>query len=410
MNYSDAPPGFQPITEFTDAPPGFKPVDSIPFSPELALKNAPKSAFETAKRVAADILPGQHVQTGFALAQPGGLSNAWEGLKERFGGVENIKRTAEKDPFGLGYDVGGLFTGGKTAIAKKPSTAMPRGVVRSGEELLESGGARMNEAKLNPAKVAPTDIAAPMQKFRDKLRTEAAIDLNTAELKPELKNRIARLEAVNAPPKRDYTAPMTKEKPAAKAPVSLAELHGHSKGLNTFINSTGKTEGRINEQGFVALELKNAVDEMIDAHPESSAFKIGKHEYHRGAMDRSMADIEKDAMSRSMWKSGNEAGAWSAAISAFLKKRSNRYALTPEVRRKLDKLSRDNGGSIAGQFSLNNSFGGNVFARGIELAAGLPPGTGAFIGNQARSTRNARFAKTFNELREEIRAGGPVGK
>jgi hypothetical protein len=422
MNYTDAPEGFQPLAEFDDAPPGFKPINpyndegeswseqpSKPFNPDLALQNAPQSAFNTAKRVAADILPGQHVQTGFALAQPGGLSNAWEGIKQRFGGWENIKRTAEQDPVGLGYDVAGLAAGGKSLPrAAAPAGAMPRAVVRDGAELLSTGGKRMTEAKLNPATVPANDIAGPMQKFRDTLKTEAAIDLDTAELAPALSNRIKRIEGAYAPPKRDPMASLTGVKSGAKPPISLSELHGHSKGLDKFVNSTGKTEGRINEQGFIALELKKAVDEMIDLHPESGNFKIGKHEFHRGAMNRELEDMLERAKNRSQWKNGDEAGAISAEIGTFLRTKKNRYKFTPEARRKLGLLSRDNKGKLLGAFGSQN-IGGFVFGRAAEAAFGVP-GLLAVPGYLARQSRNTRFLQEFQKIQEEIRAGGPVGK
>jgi hypothetical protein len=387
----------------------FAPDEKTPFRPELALKNAPKSAFNTVKRIAADILPGQHVQTGFALAQPGGLSNAWEGLKERFGGIENIKRTAEEDPVGLAYDATGLIGGGKGLSVAKKSTAMPRAVVREGPELLSTGGKRMNEAKLNPATVAANDIAAPMQKFRDKLKTEAAIDLNTAELAPALKNRITRIEGAYAPAKRDPMASLTGAKPAAKPPITLAELHGHSKGLNTFINSTGKTEGRINEQGFIALELKNTVDEMIDLHPESGKIKVGSNEYSRGAMNRDLEQIRTEASRTRTSRNGNEVDALQDAVARFLNKKSNRYKFSPEIRAKLEKFMHDKKGRLTSRFAPN-TLSGQAFARGAEAMVGIWPGTlqgPAYLVKQARA---ARLMKEFEDIMAEVRAGGPVGK
>jgi hypothetical protein len=388
----------------------FAPDEKTPFRPELALKNAPKSAFNTARRVAADILPGQHVQTGFALAQPGGLSNAWEGLKERFGGVENIKRTAEEDPVGLAYDATGLIGGGKgLSVAKAAPSAMPRNVVREGAELLSTGGKRMTEAKLNPATVAANDIAAPMQKFRDKLKTEAAIDLNTADLAPALKNRITRIEGAYAPAKRDPMASLTGTKPATKSPITLAELHGHSKGLDTFINSTGKTEGRINEQGFIALELKNTVDEMIGLHPESGTFKVGKHEYHRGAMNRDLEQIRTEASRTRTSRNGNEVDALQDAVGRFLNKKSNRHKFSPAIRAKLEKFMHDKKGRLTSKFAPN-TLGGQTFARGFEAAIGIWPGTLQAPAHMIKQARAARLMKEFEDIMAEVRAGEPVGK
>jgi hypothetical protein len=383
----------------------FAPDEKIPVRPELALKNAPKSAFNTAKRIAADILPGQHVQTGFALAQPGGLSNAWEGLKERFGGVENIKRTAEEDPVGLAYDATGLFTGGKTAVAKSPSTAMPRNVVRAGKELVDTGGLRMKIAKLDPAKVDPLAMAGPMQKFRDALKTEAI------ELGPDtpatLMNRIGRLEGAYTPNKRPAMANITKLEAPEKPPVSLGELHKHSQKLSEFVNTTGKTEGKINEQGKIAIMLRKSVDEMIDTHPESPSFKIGRNEVHRGKMSEAFDEIHKNASLTAMWRNGNEVAALQNAAANFLKAKKNKYAFTPEVRRKLERFSRDNKGRLLSAFG-SKTVSGQAAARLLEYSAGYP---GALWGPgmMAREARKTRMMDEWQRISEEIRAGGPVG-
>jgi hypothetical protein len=148
------------------------------------------------------------------------------------------------------------------------------------------------------------------------------------------------------------------------------------------------------------------VGSMIDNHPESTSFKIGKHEYHRGKMSQAMDDIQKRAEGRSMWRNGDEAGALQAEITAFLRKKSNRYALTPQVRHKLGLLSRDNKGKLIGAFGSQN-IGGFAFARGVETMFGAP-GVMAIPGHFARQGRNARIVKEFGKLMEEIRAGGEV--
>lgn len=408
MTYSDAPEGFEAATEFSDAPPGFVLADrSIPFRPEIALQNAPRSAMNAA--------------TGFKefMTNPTGVGHALgtagpkkivQGLKDRYGGWENIKRTAEQDPVGLAVDVGSVAFPSKlatSALSASKAYRLPRSMVREGDELLKTGGARMNEAKLNPAKVDAGDIAGPMQQFRDKLWTENAIDLNPQFVAPELMNRIRRLESAYAPGKRGAMYNLTKVEPGAKPPVSLSELHGHSKSLDTFINSTGKTEGRINEQGLIALELKKTIDEIVSVHPESSTFKIGKHEYHRGAMDRELNDLLERAKGRAQWKNGDEAGALSNEISLFLKAKKNRYKLTPEARRQLNQLSHDKRGRLVGFFGSTNP-GGFTFARGAEMALGMWPGMLAPVGAVARQSRNARLLEEFTRIREQLRAGGPV--
>lgn len=285
--------------------------------------------------------------------------------------------------------------------AIRPSGAMPRAAVRDEAELLKTGGARIDEAKLNPAKVEADQLVSPMQQFRDATKT-TVIENNT------VKNIVKRLEKAYTPRKPDPMAPMTRVPAKERPPVTLTELHGHQQRLDDVINGAGKNpDGRLNEQGRAAVELKKAVSSMIDAHPESSSFKIGKHEYHRGKMSQSMGDIRARAEGRSMWRNGDEAGALQSEIQAFLRNKRNRYALTPEVRRKLNALSRDNRGKVIGAFSMKNSFGGNVFARGIESAIGFP-GALAGPGYLARQERNARIIKEFENLMEEIRAGGAV--
>jgi hypothetical protein len=290
---------------------------------------------------------------------------------------------------------------GKAIPERPPSSAMPRSAVRDEAELLKTGGARMEEAKLDPSKVDADAIAGPLAEFREATKT---VGLET----PMVKAIAKKLEVAYTPRKPGAMSPITKVEPNPRPPVSLTDLHGYQQALDKFINGAGKTEGRVNTQGYEAIALKKAIDKIIDGHPKSDKFKIGKHEYSRGAMSRSMGEILKDAQGRKQWRNGDEAGALGNAIQNFLRKRSNRYALTPDARRKLDILSRDNGGRLAGAFSLNQSFGGNTFARGLELMAGLPPGTGALVGNSARQSRNARLVKEFEQIQEELRAGGPI--
>jgi hypothetical protein len=288
----------------------------------------------------------------------------------------------------------------------KSSKAMPRASVRDESELLETGGARMKEAKKSEATVPLGDVQAPMQRFRERLNEEA-LEIDPEYTNKKLGNVIKRLDSAYAPPKPDRMSPLTGATPAAKPPMTLKELHAHQRRLDDVISESKSSDGRISTDGFVAIELKKTVGEMIDAHPESSSFKIGKHEYHRGKMSQSMGDLRKRAEGRVQWRNGDEAGALQSEIQAFLRNKKNRYALTPEVRRKLDSLSRDSTGKVRGAFSPQSSFGGNVFARGIETAIGFP-GALAVPGHFARQGRNARLVAEFEKLMEEIRAGGSV--
>jgi hypothetical protein len=309
---------------------------------------------------------------------------------------------------GLGRALG--FAGGVTLASKfgglkqtpiSQSKGMPRASVRDQAELLKTGGERIEGAKLNPAKVDADMLHVPMQGFREATKTIVIEN-------PTVNNIAKRLEKAYTPRKPDAMSRLTKTQPPERPPVTLTELHGHQQRLDDVMNGPGKNQdGRFNEQGKAAKELKKAVDSMIDNHPESTNFKIGKHEYHRGKMSQSMADLRTRAEGRVQWRNGDEAGALQAEIQNFLRAKKNRYALTPEVRRKLDRLSRDSRGRVIGAFSPQSSFGGNVFARGIETAIGFP-GALAVPGHFARQGRNARLVKEFEKLMEEIRAGGEV--
>jgi hypothetical protein len=294
--------------------------------------------------------------------------------------------------------------GGRDAITT--SKGMPRASVRDESELLSTGGARIKEAKKSEAAVPLEDVQAPMQRFRERL-SEEALEIDPEYTNKKLANVIKRLDTAYAPPRADPMSRLTKTTPAAKPPMSLKELHAHQRRLDDVVSESKSADGRISTDGFIAIELKKSVGEMIDAHPESSSFKIGKHEYHRGKMSQSMSDLKKRAEGRVQWRNGDEAGALQAEVQNFLRSKKNRYALTPEVRRKLDRLSRDNTGKVIGAFSPQSSFGGNVFARGIETAIGFP-GALAVPGHFARQGRNARLISEFEKLMEEIRAGGSV--
>jgi hypothetical protein len=308
--------------------------------------------------------------------------------------------------FAGGVTLASKFGGAPKQTPITQSRGMPRASVRDEAELLKTGGARLKEAKKSEATVPLDDVQAPMQRFRERLNEEA-LEIDPQYTNKKLANVVKRLDTAYAAPKTDPMSRLTKTAPAAKPPMTLKELHAHQRRLDDVISESKSADGRISTDGYIAIELKKSVGEMIDAHPESSSFKIGKHEYHRGKMSQSMTDLKKRAEGRVQWRNGDEAGALQSEIQNFLRNKKNRYALTPEVRRKLDQLSRDNRGKVIGAFSPQSSFGGNVFARGIETAIGFP-GALAVPGHFARQGRNSRLIKEFENLMEELRAGGPV--
>jgi hypothetical protein len=335
------------------------------------------------------------------------VSNLWEGGTDR--AYEHPVRSALDvanvlPPVPLGIAKAGMTAVSKGSHALPEAGAMPRAAVREGKELVGTGGLRMKIAKLDPAKVDAQAIAGPMQKFRDALKTDA-IELGP-DIPATLMNRISRLDSAYTPNKRPSMSGITKVEAPEKPPVSLGELHKHSQKLNEFINSTGKTEGKINENGKIAIMLRKSVDEMIDTHPESPSFKTGRNEVHRGKMSESFDEIHRNASLTSQWRNGNEVAALQNAAAGFLKAKKNKYAFTPEVRRKLERFSRDKKGRLLSAFG-SKTVSGQAAGRLVESAFGVP-GLLWGPGIMAREARKNRMMDEWQRISEEIRAGGPV--
>jgi hypothetical protein len=280
------------------------------------------------------------------------------------------------------------------------SKGMPRASVRDEGELLGTGGARIEEAKRNPAKVEADQLHAPMRVFREATKTIVIEN-------PTINNIAKRLEKAYTPRKPDSMSRLTKVQPPERPPVTLTELHGHQQRLDDVINGPGKSQdGRLNEQGKAAIELKKAVDATIDAHPESGNFKIGKHEYHRGKQSQELNDLLVRAQRRRQWQNGDEAAALNAEIAAFLGKKSNRYKFSKDQRVRLEKIGQRDMQALLGAFGSKTA-SGIAAGRLVEGAFGVP---GALWGPGilARQSRNASTLEAFKKFMEEIRAGGSV--
>jgi hypothetical protein len=294
-----------------------------------------------------------------------------------------------------------LATAGKAIPDRPPSSAMPRSAVRDEAELLSTGGKRMEDAKLDPSKVDADAIESPLKEFREKTKT-TVID------NPKINNIIKRLVSAYTPKKPSAMSPMTKVAPEPRPPVTLTELHGHQTRLDDVINGPGKgPDGRINSQGRAAIELKKAIGKMIDDHPESGSFKVGKHEYSRGKASQELGDVFEKAQARRQWHNGDEAGALANEIKLFLGKRSNRYKLTRDQRVRLAKLGKLGWQGTLGAFG-SGTVSGMVMGRAAEALMGLPPAAMMGPGMLARQSRNARVVAEFKRIQDEIRAGGPI--
>jgi hypothetical protein len=370
------------------------------------MANAPQSALNAGKNFLLGLTPVPAFQRfGRILSDPRGESEATKAHYKGFLSEEGIKEKLATDPVGTAAEVIGYAppmraVRGAVSAPRGPAP-MPRASVREGAELLETGGTRMERAKQNPSKVDKEALVAPMETFREKTKT-------TVITSPIVTNIARRLETAHTPNQPGAMDKLTKVGPKPKPDLTLTELHGHLQRLDDFIGKGGKgQQGEINSQGRAAIELKNAINKMIDDHPDSGGFKVGKHEYHRGKMSQTMDGILKSAQARRQWVNGDEAGALGAEVALYLKNKKNRYAFTPKIRQKLDKLSRDKRGRLIGSLGATN-MGGFTFGRILETAVGLPFGTGMIAGVPMRNARNARLVAEFKKIQEEIRAGGPV--
>jgi hypothetical protein len=112
-------------------------------SVEKAVRNIPKSAVQFGKNIVEPILHPIDTATnlykiGSGAVQtliPGEQENeqyaqaAWQFLKDRYGSMENIKKTFEEDPVGMAADVSTVFTGGAGLISKIPGMAKVASIV-----------------------------------------------------------------------------------------------------------------------------------------------------------------------------------------------------------------------------------------------------------------------------------------
>jgi hypothetical protein len=304
--------------------------------------------------------------------------------------------------FAGGVTLASKFGGAPKQTPISTSKGMPRASVRDQDELLGTGGNRIEEAKLNPSKVEADLLQAPMKKFRESTKTQV-IENKTV-------NNIAkRLEKAYTPRKPDEMSRLTKVQPPERPPVTLTELHAHQQRLDDVINGPGKSkvDGRLNSEGRAAIELKKSVGEMIDAHPESGSFKIGKHEYHRGKQSQELSDLLERAQRRRTWQNGDEAGALNAEIAQFLNKKSNRYKFTKAQRIELENIGKRDAQALLGAFG-SKTVGGQAFGRGLETMVFGFPGALAVPGHFARVDRNAKVIDLFKKFQEKIRAGGPI--
>lgn len=406
------PEGYEVVSDFSGVPEGYQIVPSKSVGGFLTnaatdakdvARGVYKAVSENPKKAATDTLDYMVNPKTYLKSVGESISNLWGGGLDR--AYEHPAQTA-MDVLNVAPPVGPAAIKGVSVASKAPSLIpkrIPKSLIPEGNELLQRGGLEMKIAKLDPAKVEASALAGPMQRFRERLKSDA-VELDPQFVPQQIMNQVRRLEGAYAPPKRGAMANVTKIEPQPNAPVSLGELHSHKQRLNKFVNEgAGKTNGRINEHGRIALELKKTIDEMIAAHPMSGTFKSGSSKYHAGAMSRSFDEIKKDASLTAQWRNGNEAAALQNATANFLKAKKNKYAFTPEIRKQLAAFAHDKKGRLLSAFG-SKTVSGIAAGRLVESAFGHP-GVLWGPGMIAREARTKRLMADWDRISELIRSG-----
>jgi hypothetical protein len=113
------------------------PTDNPLVAGAKAVGNLPTSAFNLAKGIGSAIIHPIDTVTGIAKTAIGGVEKLIPGqqgseqnfdaftkiLKDRYGSLDNLQRTATNDPFGFGTDLATLFTGGASLVGKSGEAA-----------------------------------------------------------------------------------------------------------------------------------------------------------------------------------------------------------------------------------------------------------------------------------------------
>jgi hypothetical protein len=207
-NTSRPDTNIQPISEVTEdtnpngailqAKPGENPL----VAGGKAIVNLPSSAYNTAKGVVKAALNPIDTAMGVGNIIRGGLNKASEkvfgasidtpemaaeseqafgafakSLKDRFGSLDNLQKTATEDPFGFGSDVLGLVTGGATLAGKAGTVA---NTISKVGQVATSPAVKLAEKAANFGATAKTKILSytsdvPEQAFERLLQNRETI-------------------------------------------------------------------------------------------------------------------------------------------------------------------------------------------------------------------------------------------
>lgn len=377
-----------------------------PDEPPSRMRTIASDVWNAAKLASSYTNPFQ-ANAGFQMGQNPG--EAAQGLAEhykKFVTPSGIKDLLTNHPLETAVELGGLFLGGKEAAGglRPAESAMPRAVVRTEAELRSTGGKRMNASKVSEATM-PAGATIPAFTALNQRLAEGAVDLGGAT--PKAQNLYKRLAALNTQQAPSPMSPMTGVLPKPPGPVSLKELHTLRRTADDIVNAGKHPNGELTTDGFIGVQLRKAVDDMIDAHPEGANFQIGSNEYARAKQSQILSEALVKARRSATWQNGNEAAALGTEIKNVLNAKRYRYTFSPEVRKRLDKLTERDLAGLVGALG-SKTISGFALGRLLETSIGLPPGTLWPVGYMVRQSRNQGRLKEFENIQEQIRAGGPT--
>lgn len=415
MNYTDLPQGFaavNPRGAFSDLPDGFSvEQEEEPKGMtwgeawESAKKVAPHDALDTAKGYLMGLTPIPAFERfNRIITDPKGESDRTRKHYSDFFTEEGLKEKLATAPIStLAETLGYAIPGGRTKVAPK-STAMPKASVRDGAELLKTGGARRTEAKKSDYAVPPEDVRATLSDLHGRL-SEKAISIHP-KLHPKSTAAFNEFVGLIRAKPADPMSGITHTSAPKPTPATLQKLHEIRMMAQEAADDVHPGTRRPTQDAMLGIELKKTIDDVIKMHPEGAEFARGTNEIARGLRDREIADAIDSAMQTATWNRGDHATAVRNAVRPLYKK--YRHIWPKEdlaILKKLQKFGLVTD-TMAGFASKGP--GAMTFSRIAETSIGLLPFSLYPAASAAKHIRNKRIEGLVNQLREQIRAGGPV--
>lgn len=339
--------------------------------------------------------PNTQLDPGAAIAQSAAAVGKLFGLSDT--SAQNMGRFAYQLPQSLG-PLGTEFSplsSVPTEARPMPKIAegMPQASVRTGEELKSSGVSNMNAAKASDVTIGP-DVMQPI-----------VTDLKTKLVNASLANR--KDFSIDADLRPDAAKMLPKIEAAAEQPQNVQDLHELRMKIDGMIDNN-IVNGKPNQDAIIGMKMRDAVNAMIDAHPEGATFARGSSEYARAAKSQ----IIENALNK-VRGAGDEATRNRAAMREVYNKY---YKSGPFSKDELAAIRKAAGpGSfnplgILAKAGLGTTITGPAIGVAVAHILGIPPEALIAAGTVAHHLIDLRSSSAARRVGEMIRAGGPVAE